>query len=97
MRTVLKDSDSVTVQGWMVNELGLKGNSLLIYAIIYGYSQNGKGDYHGGYRYLAEFAGTHITTAMRLANKLVEDGLLTKEIEEINNTTIPHFKAVRRG
>ncbi len=97
MRTVLKDSDSVTVQGWMVKELGLRGSSLLIYAIIYGCSQNGKDDYHAGYRYLAEFAGIRIDSAMNVTRKLVEAGLLTKEVEEINNTIIPHFKAVRRG
>ena len=30
-----------TVQGWMVTELGLRGNELAAYAIIYGFSQDG--------------------------------------------------------
>ena len=28
-----------TVQGWMLSDLGLKGNALAAYAIIYGFSQ----------------------------------------------------------
>lgn len=30
------------VQGWMVTELKLKGNALMLYAIIYGFSQTTK-------------------------------------------------------
>lgn len=92
MRKAVKNSDTVTVQGWMVNELELKGNSLLIYAIIYK-----AGDYSGGYRYLAEFTGSHINTAIRITKELVAAGYLTKEVEEIGGNIIPHFKAVRRG
>ena len=42
--TVKKAADKlknnyVVVQSWMVRELGLKGNSAIIYALIYGFSQ----------------------------------------------------------
>lgn len=97
MRKLVNDTDAVYVAGWMVKDLGLSGNSLMIYAIIYGYSQDGSGDYHGGYRYLAEFAGCSMSSAIGITKKLVEAGLLTKEEEPVGGNIIPHFKAVRRG
>ena len=29
----------IVIQSWMVSELGLKGNQLIIYALVYGFSQ----------------------------------------------------------
>nr|DAI57620.1 MAG TPA: hypothetical protein [Caudoviricetes sp.] len=31
----IKDENFTTIQGWMLNRLNLKGNELIIYAIIY--------------------------------------------------------------
>ena len=36
---MIQNEKYITIQGWMVNELNLKGNSLIIYSIIYGFSQ----------------------------------------------------------
>jgi hypothetical protein len=36
----VKEQNYVVIQGWMLSKLQLKGNDLLIYAIIYGFSQN---------------------------------------------------------
>ena len=33
----IKDENFIMIQGWMVNMLNLKGNELLVYAIIYGF------------------------------------------------------------
>ena len=40
-----------TVQGWMVTELGLRGNELAAYAIIYGFSQDGASKFQGSLTY----------------------------------------------
>ena len=37
----MKDENYIVLQGWMINKLNLKGNELTVYALIYGYSQNG--------------------------------------------------------
>ena len=37
---MVKNENYLVIQGWMITELKLKGNELLIYAIIYGFSQN---------------------------------------------------------
>lgn len=94
MRKRLKNEDTVVIHGWMSKELGLKGNALMLYAIIYQYSKI-QGDYSSGYRYLAEFTGAHITTVISVTKKMVEDGLLSKEDEVINNNIIPHFRSLR--
>lgn len=67
-----------TVQGWMVSELGLKGNALAVYAIIYGFSQDGNSEYQGSARYLAEWLGCSRTTVMNTLKNLVTNGYLEK-------------------
>ena len=51
----ISDYDNYTVFGWMKNELGLKGNELHIFAILYGCTQNGMGVFHGGSDYFMSF------------------------------------------
>ena len=40
MESKVKDGNYYVVQSFMVKELKLKGNELVVYAIIYGFSQN---------------------------------------------------------
>ena len=37
---------------WMVDKYKLKGNELLAYALIYGFSQDGESEYKGSFSYL---------------------------------------------
>jgi hypothetical protein len=37
----------ITIQGWMVTDLELTGKDLMVYAIIYGFSQNESGKFTG--------------------------------------------------
>ena len=68
------------IQGWMVEELGLTGNKLLAYAIIYGFSQDGESKFYGGIPYLKKWLGlTHDRDAIRVLNELVDAGLVKKE------------------
>ena len=75
----------ITIQGWMINELGLKGNSLIIYAAIYGFSQTNNCEFTGSANYLAEWCGCSRQTVLTTLNKLVEDKLLIKQEEFRNN------------
>lgn len=52
----ISDTNWYTVFGWMLNVLKLKGNELSIFAIIYGYSQDGKSEFEGSISYLQSFA-----------------------------------------
>ena len=53
----IKDENYYQIQGWMINRLGLKGVSLSVYAIIYGFSQDGENEYTGSLQYLCDFCG----------------------------------------
>ena len=47
------DNNYIVIQGWMINQLNLKGNELLCYALIYGFSQDGKSEFIGSASYIA--------------------------------------------
>ena len=54
---MVHNENYITIQGWMINELGLKGNSLIIYATIYGFSQTNNCEFTGSANYLAQWCG----------------------------------------
>ena len=84
------------VAGWMIKDLGLSGTKLLVYAVIYGYSQNGVDDFHESIKSLARFLGIHVNSVSKALADLVEQGLLTKEEENIKGWKLPsHYKVVR--
>ena len=82
---MIKNENYITIQGWMLNELHLKGNALIIYATIYGFSQTNNCEFTGSANYLAEWCGCSRQTVMTTLNKLVEDNLLIKNEEFKNN------------
>lgn len=86
-----------TVQGWMVTELGLRGNELAAYAIIYGFSQDGASKFQGSLTYVAEWLGCDRSTARRVLSRLAEKGLVAKVmagdgITPNSYTTLPLVK-----
>lgn len=80
MRKQITGNEEIKLYSWMAQE-GLKGNALVVYAIVYD-----AGEYSGGYRYLADFTGMEINSLIRLVGSMVKQGYLKKEVEEINNT-----------
>ena len=79
-KTKPKQDSYVVLQRWMRTELGLKGNELTVYAIIYGFSQDGESVYKGGYGYLADWTGLSENGARNIVKELVARGLL-KELK----------------
>ena len=69
-----------TVQAWMVNDLGLHGNELTLYAIIYGFSQDGRSKFTGSISYIQEWLGCSRPTAIKAMASLVEKGLINKKV-----------------
>lgn len=74
----IKDTNFVTIQGWMRTKLGLKGNELLAYAVIYGFSQIAGTKFTGSRKYLAEWCGCSLATIDRTLISLVNKGLISK-------------------
>lgn len=81
---LVRNDNYYVVQGWMVNELGLKGNDLLIYAIIYGFSQTEEQRFTGSRKYLAEWTGSTKRTVQNSLNSLIERGLIIKYENMVN-------------
>lgn len=52
----IRDENFYTVLGWMLNVLELKGNELIVFAIIYSFSQDGESEFTGSLSYLQAFA-----------------------------------------
>ena len=88
----LKDENYINIQGWMVTKLGLKGNALLIYAIIYGFSQDGESMYTGTQRYLSEWTSSSKETIRKTLNTLVEQGYIIRIIDDVNNIQFYRYK-----
>lgn len=69
----------IVIQGWMCNELNLKGNDLLVYALINGFSQDGKSKYYGGRTYIANTFNISLPTVDKALQNLVSANLIVKE------------------
>lgn len=75
----VREDNYFAVQGWMVTELKLKGNALMLYAIICGFSQTTNTAFTGSVDYLCEWlGGVSRPTVINTLDNLVKQGLLTK-------------------
>ena len=80
----ITDKNYIVIQSFMVSDLGLKGNELLIYAIIFGFSQTSGQAFHGSLTYLESWTNSTRHTVIACLKSLVERGLLEKEEQTIN-------------
>ena len=69
----------IVVQGWMITELNLKGNELLVFAIIHGFSQDNAGEFTGSLQYLADWTNSSKRWCIKSLQALVDKGLLIKK------------------
>lgn len=90
----MNDRNFFTILGWMRSKLGLKGNELLAYAIIYGFSQDGESSYMGTASYLADWIGASRQTIMTVLKNLIGEGLVSKSEHTINGVRYIEYKAV---
>lgn len=88
----IKDENYFQVSGWMVNRLNLKGISLELFAIIYGFTQDGETEFTGSIQYLCDFTGTSRPTVINALKSLTKDGMLCKRVETINGVTFNRYK-----
>lgn len=91
----VKNTAYVTLQAFMVNDLKLSGNELIIYAVIYGFSQDGKSWFSGSRAYLAHWCQVSKMTVSTNLNKLVRKGLIEKRSRVENNVTFADYRAVQ--
>lgn len=89
----IKDENYYQIQGFMINRLGLKGISLSVYAIIYGFTQDGETEFKGSLQYLCDFCGgVSKPTIIKALKELVESGYLLRREEIINGVQFNRYK-----
>ena len=84
----------VNIQGWMITDLELKGNELIIYAIIYGFSQAENQTFGGGLRYLAEWTNSTKRSVMNCLQSLIDKGYIGKNERLINGVKFCEYYAI---
>lgn len=93
----VKNDNFVVIQGFMVNELKLKGNDLLVYAIIYGATQDGENWFEGSRQYLAQWCNSSVKGISKNLVTLVERGLIEKKVVEISKVKFCHYRVLPVG
>ena len=89
----IKDENYYQISGWMINQLNLKGNTLNVYAIIYGFTQDGQSVFTGSRQYLCDFTGATKPTIDKALDELVNKGFITRIVEVLNGVTFNKYKA----
>ena len=74
----IRDSNFITILAPMITKLKLKGNELLVFALIHGFSQDGESRFKGSLRYLIEWTGLDKSTVIKLLKQLVDKQYINK-------------------
>lgn len=89
-----KKSKYLNIQDWMIDDLHLKGNDLLAYALIYGFSQDDESVYNGSYAYVMYWLSVDERSAVRILKRLESIGLIKKWKVRVNGVLVNRWSAV---
>lgn len=68
----------IVVQSWMTQELGLKGTQLILYALIYGFSQTDKQSCTCGIDYMIAWTKASKQGVLKALDSLIAEGLIER-------------------
>lgn len=91
--TIKNERSYVALQAWMVNDLGLKGNDLIVYAIIFGFSMDGNNCYQGSLQYLADWTSSTKQGVQKNLKNLIDRGLIEKEESYVNGVKFCKYRS----
>lgn len=81
----------VVLQRFMIDGLGLTGDELIVYAIIYGFCQDGRSSCRCSRSYFAYWIGKSKTTVNRIIDSLVAKGCVMRSHEVVDGQTMPRY------
>ena len=93
MASKVNKENYVVIQGWMLTDLQLKGNELLVYACIYGFSQHENQVFNGSWQYLADWTNSTKRGISNSLKSLVEKGYVEKADKFINGVKFCEYRA----
>ena len=79
----------------MLTELELKGNELLVYALIHGFSQDGKSEFHGSLSYIEAWTNSTKAGVIKVLKSLLEKGLIQRSVVVKNGVQEIHYWSSR--
>ena len=82
---LVRDDGFTNIQGWMISRLQLRGVALMIYAMIYQFSQDGESVFRGSRQYMADWCGCSISGVKKALKQLLNDGLIEQVHHSIDN------------
>lgn len=85
----IRNENYIVIAGWMINELDLKPNELLVYALINGFCLDGKSAFSGGIKYIMEWTKLTKQTCISILKTLREKRYI--ERRAIYNTKSTNF------
>ena len=89
----LDRGDFVLLEWWMLEDLGLKGNELLVYALIHNFSKKKDQRFFGSIEYIMKWTNASKRTVYYTINSLLEKGLIIKDEEEYHNQEFAYYRA----
>ena len=89
---IIKNENFILIQGWMINSLKLSGNDLIVYAIIYGFTQDGEQWFEGSRSYLGAWCNSTKRGIQKNLQRLVESKLVLKKETFVNNVKFCKYK-----
>lgn len=85
----------IILRPWMISKLKLAGNDLILYALIYGFSSDGKSCYMGGADYITKLTGMARRTVFNCLKNLEQKGLIEKTLIVNNGIQFSAFKVCK--
>lgn len=82
----MKDGGYINIQGWMITKLKLTGNDLILFALIYGFSQDRTSEFRGSITYIQTAIGVSRPTATKIISRLVEQKFIKKTKRNTGST-----------
>lgn len=94
-KTIVRSDNHVTIDGWMINELELSGSELIVYGLIWGFSQTENQWCTASQAYIARWANISTRGLRKILDKLEEKGLLIKETTTCKKGLESKYRAIR--
>ena len=85
---MIKDENFIQISAWMLNKLNLKGNELLIYGLIYGFSKDGNSVFRGSINYISSWLNISERSTIDNLKSLINKKLITKKVIKGNGNNI---------